>query len=108
MKPTALEADVLELFYREYSDLSFPNPQSIEIIDRINTGSGRRVILKAPTLLDTYSGYLDMRGHFIEMKGLDHGLMATICVDKGVIDELEFSVYGENLWNGEEGCWKII
>lgn len=108
MKATELEVDTLEFFSQAYASKGFPKPSAIEVLERMNTGSGRRVVLKTASVIDGYSGYLDMQGHFIEMDGLEFGLMATISVEKGVIDELEFSVYGGQIWNGEETCWRIV
>lgn len=108
MKATPLEMTTLDFFHRKYSKEGFPHPSDVEIVERLNTGSGRRVVLKTPATIKGFSGYLDMQGHFIEMDGLEQGLMATVSVDDGAIDELEFSVYGEHVWDGGEKSWRIV
>jgi hypothetical protein len=108
MTQSELERATLTLLHKLYGHLGFPSPEMITVLDRINTGAGRRVLLRTSVQMPGFSGYLDMGGHFIEMEGLENGMMATVSVVDGSIDELEFSVYGEHLWNGEERVWKII
>jgi hypothetical protein len=96
------------LLYQLHGHLGFPDPEMIFVLDRTNTGAGRRVSLSSSVRMPGFSGYLDMGGHFIEMEGIENGMMAVVSVVDGSIDELEFSVYGECLWNGEERVWKII
>lgn len=59
-------------------------------------------------VLSCHDGYLDMGGHFIEMNGVEHGLMAVIAVIRSVVTELEITTYGDVEWNGVEKEWKII
>jgi hypothetical protein len=53
-------------------------------------------------------GYIDLGGSFIEMEGLQNGMMAVALVKNNHLTTLEFTVYGGDSWDGEEREWKIV
>jgi len=106
--PTPFELAILQVFYDEYHALGFPSPDVVKVSARKNTGVGRYVSLVTNAKLTCDDNYLDMGGKFIEMEGVSNGLMAIISVVNSTLDELEIATYGNNSWNGDERCWKII
>jgi hypothetical protein len=108
MNITELEKNTIDIFWRTHALKGFPHPSKVEVLCRVNTGAGRRVALRSDVLMSGFTGYLDMEGRFIEMEGVDGGIMATISVDDGALSELEFSVYGNCTWDGEERPWRIM
>lgn len=108
MKQTDLEYQTLALLSKLHGDKGFPQPESIRVLSRVNTGSGRFVSLESEVLVGSFSGYLDLEGSFIEMDGIEDGMMAAACIDAGVLSELEFAVYGDSGWDGEERLWRFV
>jgi hypothetical protein len=108
MIQSELERATLMLFHELHGHLGFPSPEMITVTNRKNTGAGRYVSLNSSAQIQGFSGYLDMGGHFIEMEGVESGMMATISIIDEALDELEFSVYGDSFWDGEERLWKIL
>ena len=105
---SALENAVLDCFHQLYQAQGFPQASSIGILRRENTGGGRYVELACDQRSQLDDGYIDMGGGFIEMSGLQNGMMAVVLVKDGRVQVLEFTVYGGDLWDGEEREWKII
>ena len=111
MNPIAqslMETAVLDRFHQLYQTRGFPSAESIRILRRENTGGGRYAELECDTRLQMDDGYIDLLGSFIEMKGLPNGMMAVVLVTGGYVKTLEFTVYGGDLWDGEERAWKIV
>jgi hypothetical protein len=52
-------------------------------------------------------GYLDLQGRYVRMSGVPNGLSVTVAVEGGKLRQLEFAVYGEGDWNGEERTWSL-
>jgi hypothetical protein len=102
-----LEAALLREFHHLYSFKGFPDPASIFIAGRSNTGAGRYVELRTLAAPMPDSGYLDLGGKFIEMEGVSTGMMAVILVRDGKPVEIEIAVYGNAPWDGEEREWSI-
>ena len=101
-----LEAAVLQVFRSLYADSGFPDPAEIGVRGRKNTGAGRYVELDSDAVVRE-DGYLDMRGRFVEMEGLAHGLMAVVDVSDQRLGTLEMATYGDVPWDGEERAWSI-
>ena len=108
MEKTALESAVLDRFHRLYQTHGFPPAESIGVLRRENTGSGRYVDLECDALLSLEDGYIDLAGSLIEMAGLPNGMMAVVFVQEGHPTFLELTVYGGDSWNGEERDWRIV
>src|SRR5919106_1265102 len=100
-----LEVDVLSAFYELYRDRGFPRPDKVTVRQRANTGTGRYVDLTANELLQIDDGYIDLGGRVIEMEGIPNGIMATVAIVEGKLDQLELAVYGDDAWDGEEREW---
>ena len=107
ISPTPLELALLSAFYELHAAVGFPDPSSVQVISRENTGAGRYVMVnhRAGTLQD---GYYDLGGRFIEMAGIPNGLMAVALVRKGKLETLEIAVYGGDGWDGQERQWAIV
>ena len=105
---TSLESSVLEVFCAQYEGEGFPSVHEIFVVSRQNTGAGRVIKLSSSRPLSCPDGYLDMGGHFIEMSGIEHGLMAVVAVVHSLAAELEIATYGDVAWDGVEREWKII
>jgi len=105
---TSLEVAILEIFHAQYGRQGFPSVHEVSVVSRKNTGAGRLVKLSSDRPLSCPDGYLDMGGHFIEMSGIEHGLMAVVAVVHSLVAELEIATYGDIAWDGVERVWKII
>lgn len=103
-----MEEVVLRAFHEIYRDAGFPRPEEIAVQRRENTGAGRYVDLASKAKLSIEDGYLDLSGRFIRMLGVPSGLMATVAVESGQLRQLEFAVYGDGSWDGEERMWAIV
>lgn len=103
-----MEATVLRAFHETYRDAGFPPPEEIAVHRRENTGAGRYVDLDSMAEVNIEDGYLDLPGRFIRMSGVPNGLMATVIVEGGKLCQLEFAVYGDGSWDGEERTWAIV
>lgn len=105
---SSLEYGTLRVFHKLYGSAGFPAPQDITVVRRENTGTGRYVELKSDALLTIGDGFLDLGGRYIEMSGVPNGLMAVASVDGGAVTQLEFAVYGNEVWDGQEREWSIV
>jgi hypothetical protein len=103
-----LEASVLQVFHEIYSAGGFPAPEEISVKHRENTGAGRYVDLYSVADVNIADGYLDLQGRFVRMSGVPNGLSATVAVEGGKLRQLEFAVYGDGGWDGEERTWAIV
>jgi hypothetical protein len=103
-----MEATVLRAFHEIYRDVGFPPPEEIAVQRRENTGAGRYVDLDVMAEVNIADGYLDLPGRFIRMSGVPNGLLALVAVEGGRLRQLEFAVYGEDRWDGEERTWAIV
>lgn len=104
---TGLERAVLDRFHQLYQGGGFPPANSIRVLQRKNTGGGRYVELESDQQVELDDGYIDMSGHFIEMRGLPDGMMAVVLIKGRRVEVLELTVYGGDSWDGEEREWKI-
>lgn len=105
---SAMERAVLQAFYEAYAETGFPPPDKVAVRRRENTGGGRYVELDSEANLNIEDGYLDLPGRFIRMSGVPNGLMAIVAVEDSRLAQLEFAVYGEDSWDGEERTWAIV
>ena len=105
---SSLEYGTLRVFHEMYGSVGFPAPQDIAVVRRESTGAGRYVELKCDASLTIGDGFLDLGGRYIEMSGVANGLMAVVSVDGGAVTQLEFSVYGNQVWDGQEREWSIV
>ena len=108
LQSSALEKAVLECFHQLYQSQGFPQVSSIGIVRRENTGGGRYVELACDQQSQLEDGYIDLGGRFVEMSGVPNGMMAVVLVKGGRVQVLEFTVYGGDVWDGEEREWKIV
>ena len=100
-----LEVEILNRLHSLYREKGFPEVAAISIIERVNTGAGRLVKLRHHGRCELLDGYYDLGGSYIEMAGLENGLMAVVSVVSGEIRGLEIAVYGDAAWNGRENLW---
>lgn len=108
LDPTPLEAALLKEFHRLYGARGFPAPEQVRVRSRDNTGAGRYVDLVTEVMeSELDNGYLDLGGHFIEMKGVPYGLMAVVYIKDHQPEQLEIAVYGNDTWDGQEHEWSI-
>lgn len=105
--PTALEAAVLERLHGLYRSQGFPDPASIAVKARVNTGAGRLVELEAPNSLTCADGFLDLNGSYIAMAKVPLGMQVTVAIEHGRPCQLEFTTFGEQPWDGVEREWAI-
>jgi hypothetical protein len=103
-----LESAVLTVFYELYGDRGFPPPTAIRVQRRQNTGAGRFVDVEAAESVDLDDGTVDLGGRFIEMKGVPNGLMAVAHITNRHLRQIEFAVYGNEPWDGQERPWSIL
>lgn len=104
---TAMEKEILSVFHDEYASAGFPAVERIEVVRRINTGSGRRVMLCSESRIALDDGYHDMAGRYIEIDEVKNGMMAVVSVVANRLEELEISTYGDTSWSGSEEKWAI-
>jgi len=75
-----LEVEILSRLHSLYREKGFPEVAAIAITERVNTGAGRLVKLRHRGRCELLDGYYDLGGSYIEMAGLENGLMAVVCV----------------------------
>jgi hypothetical protein len=107
LSTSPLESRLLTEFHNLHHQRGFPDPRTITVIGRDNTGAGRYVTLQCLDPCEMEDGYLDLGGRFVEMPGVAAGLMAVVRVSGGRPAELEIAVFGEAHWDGEERQWTI-
>jgi hypothetical protein len=108
LKLSDMEVAVLRAFHEAYRDVGFPQPEAIAVERRQNTGAGRYLDLDSMAELGIDDGYLDLPDRYIRMSGVPNGLMATVAVEGGKLRQLEFAVFGDDSWDGEERTWAIV
>jgi hypothetical protein len=108
LSQTALESELLALFYELYGHQGFPPPQEIRVLSRENTGGGRYVELECRDDVKLHDVYLDMGGRYISMKSLPSGMMAVVQIKNHKVSLLELAVYGGDHWDGTEKDWAIV
>jgi hypothetical protein len=101
----AFECAVLTRFHDLYAALGFPHAREIEVVGRMNTPCGRHLDFLPNRMLQIPDGYLDLQGLYIEMEGVEKGMMAVACVEKGTLRFMEITTYGGEAWDGLERPW---
>ena len=108
IEPTALERSLIAMFYELYRSEGFPSPADICITLRENTLCGRYLALASSTPSELPDGHYDLGGNFIEIPGVEHGLMAVARAADGKPVEIEIVAYGGESWDGTESTWTIV
>ena len=102
-----LEYLALEAIHLAHREKGFPAPNSVSVLARRNTGAGRYSMLSCDLPVPLEDGFYDMGGHFIEMEGVPHGLMAVVSVISERFHEIEIAVYGNYEWDGSEREFRL-
>lgn len=103
-----LEFAVVTAFHELYGDRGFPAPVKIRVRRRENTGAGRYVDIDTEDRVDLEDGAVDLGGRFIEMTGVQNGLMAVAHIKNHRVQQIELAVYGVDHWDGVERRWSIV
>ncbi len=107
MKPSPLEHAILAQYHKAYGVQGFPQPDTIEMLVRENTGAGRFVDLKAPLTSIAEHACALPDDVTVEMDGVENGLGFMLFVEEGRLDMLElYTVAGS--WDGDERAWRIV
>lgn len=104
---TSLESALLLVFHELYGNIGFPPPDVVRIVGRTNTSAGRYVDLACDSAIQ-YEGLLDMQGRYIELNGVENGLMAVVQVKNNRLQDIELAAYGGASWDGQERGWAIV
>ncbi len=106
MRPTALEQAILEAYHRAFADRGFPRVESIEVLDRENSGAGRFVGLESSATIAIEERTCDVPFH-VQMDGVENYLGFVLFLKDGKLDWLEMFTYVGS-WDGEERPWRLV
>lgn len=108
--PTKLEAALLHRIYERNEDRGFPDPVTLRVARRDNTGGGRYVFFEQTPLFPEEDALMGSGNEYkyVEMSGVPSGLMAYAKVKQHRLEYLEIFVNGDGFWDGTERDWTVV
>ncbi len=105
-KLTALEEKALSLTAAQ----NWPGQSwdGVLVVDRVNTGAGRRTSVLDSTQRDLLDGRFSNDDHYIEMMGLPFGLTFVVYVENRRVSMIELVTNGAVGWDGVERDWYVV